>query len=106
MSLVIESNSVLITLSDAAKKDIARIDDIFSQQQLTSPDRWLFGVFSIVYAMYAPIILRLKTYQISLSEQANRYCEQVMGCPELQNWVKQALAETDIVECDEAGTPA
>jgi glutathione S-transferase len=29
-----------------------------------------------------------------------------MGCPELQNWVKQALAETDIVECDEAGTPA
>lgn len=96
----------VITLSDAAKKDIARIDEIFNQQQITYPDRWLFGEFSIVDAMYVPIVLRLKTYQVNLSEQANRYCEQVMSCPVLQNWVKQALAETDIVECDEAGTPA
>ncbi|MGY8877564.1 MAG: glutathione S-transferase, partial [Pseudoalteromonas sp.] len=29
----------------------------------------------------------------------------VMRCPILQAWITQALTETDIVECDEAGTP-
>ncbi|GAA60933.1 glutathione S-transferase [Pseudoalteromonas sp. BSi20652] len=96
----------VLTLSDAAKKDIARIDEIFSQQQIIYPKEWLFGEFSIVDAMYAPIVLRLKTYQVNLSDQANRYSEHVMSCSVLQNWITQALTESDIVECDEAGTPA
>lgn len=92
-----------VELSDAAKKDITRIDDIFSQQQRIYPNAWLFGEFSIADAMFAPIVLRLKTYQISLSEPAMRYCEQVLNCPVLQLWITQALRESDIVESDEAG---
>ena len=92
-----------VELSAAAKKDLARIDDIFSTQQSAFPNAWLFGDFSIADAMYAPIILRLKTYQMSLSPQAEQYCKQVIDCPVLQDWISQALTETDIVECDEAG---
>jgi len=92
-----------VELSDTAKNDITRIDEIFTQQQADYPSAWLFGEFSIVDAMYAPIVLRLKTYQINLSEAATRYTEQVINCPVLQSWIKQALTETDIVECDEAG---
>jgi glutathione S-transferase len=55
--------------------------------------------------MYVPIVLRLKTYQITLSPEAQQYCDFVMRCPVLQVWITQALTETDIVECDEAGTP-
>jgi len=84
-------------------KDIARIDEIFSQQQNNYPNRWLFGEFSITDAMYAPIVLRLKTYQISLSEPANAYCEYVLTCPVLQTWIEQALQETAFVKEDEAG---
>jgi glutathione S-transferase len=93
-----------VTLSDAALKDIARIDEIFSQQQVHYPNGWLFGEFSITDAMYAPIVLRLKTYQINLSEPAKAYCEHVLTCPVLQTWIAQALTETAIVKEDEAGT--
>jgi glutathione S-transferase len=92
-----------VELSADAKKDIARIDDIFAQQQATYPHAWLFGEFSIADAMYAPIVLRLKTYQITLSDAAQQYCEHVLNCTVLQSWIVEALKETDIVECDEAG---
>lgn len=93
----------LIELSAAAKKDISRIDEIFSQQQRSYPNAWLFGEFSIADAMYAPVVLRLKTYQISLSALAEHYCQHVLSCPTLQQWITEALKETDIVACDEAG---
>ncbi|MDN2662508.1 glutathione S-transferase family protein [Psychromonas sp. 14N.309.X.WAT.B.A12] len=92
-----------VELSAAAKQDIARIDDIFASQQELYPNSWLFGEFSITDAMYAPVVLRLKTYQIRLSPLAEQYCKSVMSCPVLQDWIAQALTETDIVECDEAG---
>jgi len=92
-----------VELSLAAKKDIARIDNIFANQQTLYPNSWLFGEFSITDAMYAPVVLRLKTYQISLSPAAEQYCQHVMSCKVLQDWVTQALTETDIVESDEAG---
>lgn len=92
-----------VTLSSAALKDIQRIDEIFSQQQDMFPNEWFFGDFSIADAMYAPIVLRIKTYQITLSPAAQQYCDFVMRCPVLQKWITQALTETDIVQCDEAG---
>ena len=94
-----------VDLSSEALKDIARIDEIFAQQQDVFPNEWFFGDFSIADAMYVPIVLRLKTYQITLSPEAQQYCDFVMRCPVLQAWITQALTETDIVECDEAGTP-
>ncbi len=92
-----------VELSEQAKKDIARMDEIFSAQQQSYPNAWLFGDFSIVDAMFAPVVLRFKTYQIELSSTAQAYCQHALACPILQTWIAKALAETDIVECDEAG---
>lgn len=92
-----------VDLSQSALNDIARIDQIFSEQQKAFPNAWLFGEFSITDAMYAPVVLRLKTYQISLSEPATHYCNHVLKCSVLKQWITEALAEKDIVESDEAG---
>lgn len=92
-----------IELSEQARKDITRMDEIFSAQQQSYPNAWLFGDFSIVDAMFAPVVLRFKTYQTELSSAAQAYCQHVLACPILQTWIAKALAETDIVECDEAG---
>jgi len=92
-----------VELSDAAKKDIARIDEIFSAQQKRYPNGWLFDEFSIADAMFAPVVLRLKTYQINLSALAQQYCDTVIACPVLQEWITESMTETDIVTCDEAG---
>ncbi|CAM4013443.1 MULTISPECIES: glutathione S-transferase family protein [Pseudoalteromonas] len=92
-----------VELSVAAKKDLARIDEIFTTQQACYPNAWLFGEFSIADAMYAPVVLRLKTYQIVLSAAAEQYCQHVLSCPTLQQWIIESGKETDIVACDEAG---
>ena len=92
-----------VELSEQAKKDIARIDEIFSSQQQSYPNMWLFGDFSIVDAMFAPVVLRFKTYQVELSCAAQTYCQHLLACPVIKIWISEALKETDIVDCDEAG---
>ncbi|MDI4652480.1 MULTISPECIES: glutathione S-transferase family protein [Pseudoalteromonas] len=92
-----------VELSGQAKKDIARIDEIFSTQQQSYPNAWLFGEFSIADAMFAPVVLRFKTYQVTLSHAAQAYCQHVLSCPVMQSWISEAFKETDIVDCDEVG---
>jgi glutathione S-transferase len=92
-----------VTLSENALKDIARIDDIWSQQMDLYPDGWLFGEWSIADAMYAPVVLRMKTYAVELSAKAQKYQDKVLNSPAMQKWLAEASLETEIVPEDEAG---
>lgn len=92
-----------VELSEAALKDVQRIDEMWSQQMDVYPDQWLFGDWSIVDAMYAPVVLRFKTYDVQLSKLAQAYLEKALQSPAMQVWIAEALLETDIVEEDEAG---
>ena len=56
--------------------------------------------------MFAPVVLRFKTYQVTLSRAAQAYCQHVFACPVMQTWIREALKETDIVKSDEAGENA
>ncbi|MGF1776399.1 glutathione S-transferase family protein [Vibrio nomapromontoriensis] len=94
-----------VSLSSDARKDIARIEQIWAQQMSQYPNQWLFGEWSIADAMFAPIALRFATYQIPLSEQATQYQRTVLNSPAIKQWLIQALEETEIVEEDEAGEP-
>lgn len=93
-----------IQLSSGALKDIARIDAIWSEQASKYPNEWLFGEWSIVDAMYAPVALRFQTYGIELSAAASAYQKKVLSSESLQQWLDEAALETSIVEEDEAGT--
>lgn len=92
-----------IELSNAARKDIARIETIWSEQVEQYQDGWLFGEWSIADAMFAPVALRFQTYGIELSERAKSYQQKVLTSASLQQWLKDAIIETDIVKEDEAG---
>jgi glutathione S-transferase len=92
-----------IELSEAARGDIKRIDEIWSEQMSLYPEQWLFGDWSIADAMYAPVALRFRTYGIELSEPAQRYQEKVLSSAAILRWLAEASSETDIVLEDEAG---
>ena len=94
-----------VHLSAGALKDVARIDQLWSQQMAEYPEGFLFGDWSIADAMYAPVALRFETYGIKLSDKARRYQQRLLQSPPMQLWLTQASTETDIVEEDEAGTP-
>lgn len=97
-----------VELTDAVRKDIQRIDDIWSQQMAEfapSSDQgsWLFGQWSIADMMFAPVVMRFITYGIEVSAASRAYMDHVVNCPEMQTWINAAKAETDIVAADEAG---
>ena len=92
-----------VHLSAGALKDVARIDQLWSQQMTDYPEGFLFGDWSIADAMYAPVALRFETYGIELSDQAKTYQQRLLQSPAMQLWLAQASTETDIVEEDEAG---
>ncbi|MEM9092513.1 MAG: glutathione S-transferase family protein [Cyanobacteria bacterium P01_F01_bin.53] len=92
-----------VTPSEAAKQDIARIDEIWSHCMTHYEGPWLFGNFSIADSFYAPVVLRFQTYGISLSEAANRYQAFALQYEALNKWVDAGKAETEIVPEDETG---
>ncbi len=96
-----------IQLSDAAKKDIQRVDDIWSSQMDTfdtdNSGSWLFDTWSISDMMFAPVVMRFQSYGIAVSDNSRRYMKHVAESPEMQRWIAAALEETEIVVEDEAG---
>lgn len=87
----------------AAKQDIARIDDIWSECMERHPSGWLYGDFSIADCFYAPVVMRFKTYGVALSDSAQQYQDFALKQGALNRWVESALTETEIIPEDEAG---
>ncbi|PSU49145.1 glutathione S-transferase [Photobacterium frigidiphilum] len=99
-----------LALSELALKDIARIDQIWSEQMSLNTnkidgDGWLFGKWSIADCMFAPVVFRFVTYGVKVSPSAEQYMQRALASTEMQQWLADALTETDIVEEDEAGMP-
>ena len=94
-----------VELSDNAKKEVANLDNIWSgllaKNAQSGP--YLFGKFSLADVFFAPVIFRFSTYGITLSDTASAYHKTMLAHPEMQAWMEDAKAETDIVSADEAG---
>jgi glutathione S-transferase len=94
-----------IRLSDALTADIDRIFAIWTDchRRYASDEGWLFGDFSIADAMFAPVMLRFRTYGINLSEAVNAYHDRLLRSEALQDWLLAADSETEVLEYDELG---
>lgn len=81
----------------AARDDVERIAEIWTQCFEKFGGPYLFGERSISDAMYAPVCTRFRTYGIKLG-QLDSYVEQVLAMPEMQEWYEGAMDEADAVE--------
>lgn len=93
--------------SPAAQADIDRVISIWTRcrNRHGASGPWLFGLFSIADAMFAPLVFRFQTYGLTLSGQAAEYAATVLADPPVKQWVAAAKAETAVVAADEAGSP-
>jgi glutathione S-transferase len=64
---------------------------------------WLFGQFTLADAMYAPVVLRFVTYGVDAPDAGRHYMDTVLADADIQAWIADARAETEVVEADEAG---
>jgi glutathione S-transferase len=87
-----------VTLSQDARDNIARVQEIWSDCLTRHGGPFLFGAFGAADAMYAPVVHRFRTYAIAVTPTVRAYMEAMQGLPAFQQWTREALAETLIIE--------
>lgn len=93
--------------TNGAQADIGRISEIWEEclSRFGGQDKFLFGEFSIADAYYAPVVMRFRTYGVTLAPALNAYCERVAAHPAVARWIAEALAETETAAKHEADMP-
>lgn len=71
--------------------EIARAKEIWSECR----GPFLFGAFCAADAMYAPLVLRFRTYEVELQGACRAYADAVLALPALQEWIRGAEGETE-----------
>jgi glutathione S-transferase len=80
--------------STEAKRDIDRIGELWRECRAhAGGGEFLFGDFSIADAMYAPVVLRFRTYGIALGDVERRYADAILALPAVREWLAAAEAE-------------
>ncbi|XHS78885.1 glutathione S-transferase family protein [Burkholderiaceae bacterium UC74_6] len=96
-----EEGAKLWTEHEGLRKDVARIEQLWTEALAGSGGPWLFGEFSAADAFYAPVAVRLSRFALPLSALAKAYVQRLLEHPAVAEWVKGALAEQDFVPDDE-----
>lgn len=71
--------------------DVARIDEIWSQAK----GPFLFGAFGAADAMYAPVILRFRTYGVEVRKKS--YMDAMLALPAMREWIEAAEREPQAI---------
>ena len=89
---------LVVPLGADAKADVARIDALWSdcRARHAAAGPWLFGRYSVADAMYAPVVLRFRTYGAELSASARAYMDRALADPVLQQWIADAEHEVRV----------
>ena len=72
-------------------EEIGRIEAIWAQAK----GRFLFGDFSAADAMYAPVVLRFRTYEVEVANRA--YMQAMLALPAMQEWIAAAEREGESI---------
>jgi glutathione S-transferase len=82
--------------TNEAQADIGRICEIWEDCLARfGHHEFLFGDFSIADAFFAPVVMRFKTYGVSLAPALQAYCDRMQAHPAVARWVREAMAETE-----------
>jgi glutathione S-transferase len=76
-----------------AQAELARVISIW--RAATGP--FLFGSFTAADAMYAPVVLRFRTYEVELPTPARAYADAVLALPAMKEWVAAAEREAEAI---------
>jgi glutathione S-transferase len=86
---------------EGLRKDVARIEQLWTDALAASGGPWLFGEFSAADAFYAPVAIRCSRFALPLGSPAQAYVQRLLDHPAVAEWVSGALAEQDFVADDE-----
>jgi glutathione S-transferase len=85
--------------------DIARVEELWAdcRARFGAGGPWLFGDYSVADAMYAPVVLRFRTYGARLRATSAAYVGAALDDAHMREWLKGAAAESWVIESSEIG---
>ena len=82
-------------IDDVLRADVERIDTLWSEGLAKFGGPYLAGKeYGIVDAFFAPVIFRVQSYGLQLSQSAQSYVDRMLSLPSMQRWYAEALVET------------
>lgn len=82
-----------------AQTDIDRIVAIWRECLSDYGGPFLFGETPCMAdAMYAPVVTRFMTYDVSLDRTCAAYCKRIVELPAMQEWIKAAKQEPEEID--------
>ena len=90
-------------MNPAVRANIDRIEALWSEarRRFGAGGPFLFGEFCAADAMYAPVVMRFKTYGVALSAENAKYCEAMRTAAGVRAWIEESSKETEVVAEDE-----
>ena len=94
-----------VALPDSLTDDIDRIIAIWSDchRRFSDDSGWLLGEFGVADAMFAPVVLRFRTYGINLPESAGFFPHRLLESEAMQEWLAAAETEVEVIDREEKG---
>ncbi len=84
------------TVWSAARGDLDRIFSLWRDCLAQWGGPWLFGDRpTIADAMFAPVVMRARTYHVALDETCEAYARTIEAWPDLREWIAAALDEPE-----------
>ncbi|MEZ5644697.1 MAG: glutathione S-transferase family protein [Burkholderiaceae bacterium] len=103
-----ETGALIWRDQPAVRADVARLCELWQSlleaQAERQPDGrppLLFGAFSVADAYFAPVCMRLITYDLPVPAPVRAYVERVAALPGVQDWIRDARAEHDFLDFEE-----
>ena len=81
-----------------AQADIDRITTIWRECFAAYHGPYLFGKLTMADAMYAPVVTRFLTYDVTLDADCAGYCDRITALPDMIAWRDAAMLEPEELE--------
>jgi glutathione S-transferase len=94
-------------LNAEAQTNVQRIEAIWTdcRTKFAARGAFLFGAFGVADAMYAPVVSRFHTYDVTVGAICRTYMQAVMALPAWSEWRAAALDEAWVLPEDEVDWP-
>ena len=96
-----EIGALALRDNQALRNDLKRIDSLFSALLKEHQGPMLFGEFSIPDAYFAPVVMRIKTYDLPVSPETQAYMARLCNTSGVKAWTDEAMAEKDFIDFEE-----
>ena len=96
-----EQGRIIWRDNPGVRANVARISAMWTELLAEHGGPMLLGDFSIADAYYAPVCMRLRTFDLPVSQVVQDYVARVAALPGVQAWIDGALAEHSFVPHDE-----